>query len=113
VETTLGRRECKRRADILHFDIDVSRRKWEPAFFDPETAMEIPGPAKYVLEIGVPVCETHETLFAVFHHQVKASLHVRFWKPISHNATAFVLNTVTFPFHKKALSNANSETKDI
>ena len=70
VETSLGRRECKRRADILHVDIDVSRRKWEPAFFDPDTAMEIPGPEKYVLEVGIPSCLPHEYLFAVFHHQV-------------------------------------------
>ena len=73
VEVTLGRRECKRRADILHVDIDVTRRKWQPTFFDPDSGMEIPGPEKYVLEIGVPSCQPHETQFAVFHHQVRKS----------------------------------------
>jgi hypothetical protein len=54
-----------------HPDRNIDRRrKWEPAFFDPDTGMEIPGPEKYVLEIGPPACQSHETLFAVFHHQV-------------------------------------------
>ena len=37
IESNLGVRECRRRADVLHLNVDVSRRKWEPAFFDPES----------------------------------------------------------------------------
>ena len=70
IESNLGVRECRRRADVLHLNVDVSRRKWEPAFFDPESGDEIIGPEKYVLDIGVPNCESHESKFAVFHHQV-------------------------------------------
>jgi hypothetical protein len=70
IESNLGVRECRRRADVLHLNVDVSRRKWEPAFFDPESGDEIIGPEKYVLDIGVPACESHESKFAVFHHQV-------------------------------------------
>ena len=54
----------------------MSRRKWEPAFFDPDTGTEIPGPEKYVLDTGIPNCESHESMFAVFHHQVKVANNV-------------------------------------
>lgn len=54
VETAPGRRDCKKRSDLLHIDLRLARSTWGPAFYD--NGREVLGPKSMVLQTGVPKC---------------------------------------------------------
>ena len=55
VETAPGRRDCKKRSDLLHIDLRLARSTWGPAFYD--NGREVLGPKSMVLQTGVPKCD--------------------------------------------------------
>ncbi len=67
VEATFGVRNCRKRSELLHIDLRLSRTKWEPAFY--EDGLEVIGPKTIALQIGVPKCDPHlgEFIFGVKH----------------------------------------------
>ena len=55
VETAPGRRDCKKRSDLLHIDLRLARSTWGPAFY--ENGREVLGPKSMALLTGVPKCD--------------------------------------------------------
>ena len=55
METAPGRRDCKKRSDLLHIDLRLARSTWGPAFYD--NGREVLGPKSMVLQTGVPKCD--------------------------------------------------------
>jgi hypothetical protein len=68
VESALGVRICRKRTDLLAFDLRMARSSWEPAFKDDE-GREVLGPRTIVVKIGNPKCDfaNGDLIFPVSH----------------------------------------------